>query len=317
MEKDKPRTEAVMLGILSVLLFCHANYCFRLWILCGLLTVKYSVSICSFLVFDVTLELHHSCNWNARVPRGRSSCVRVRNCHIGRHIPVLFLLHFQFAVGRVRRASTKRQIRGWVIELKVRVVKMRNVSDWCWGGAMEMCPEGALRADEYLSSFNLSSLTVWRHNIQNEVTNCDSFGANPEFCFSQGKALLGYRGLSASHEQQLLGTCLWFKTEKLKSQLLCPAAWPKPCCLWVQLLSPALTPLTPGMVWLIIEQKERYETTSEFKIHHLGPWKRDLGGKILHSPGERPSLASSYKFSRSENESIPKGQRYPVKELQK
>lgn len=54
----------------------------------------------------------------------------------GQHIPVLFLLHFQFAVGRIRirRASTKRQIRGWVIELnnveELRVL-MSNVSDWC------------------------------------------------------------------------------------------------------------------------------------------------------------------------------------------
>lgn len=30
--------------------------------------MKYSVSICSFLVFDMTLELYHSCNENASEP---------------------------------------------------------------------------------------------------------------------------------------------------------------------------------------------------------------------------------------------------------
>lgn len=78
-----------------------------------------------------------------------------------------------------------------VEELKV---LMEGVSDWYWGGAMEMCPEGGVMGDKYLSNFNLCSLTVWRHNIQNEATDSDSFGANLEFCFSQDKALLGYRG---------------------------------------------------------------------------------------------------------------------------
>lgn len=108
-----------------------------------------------------------------------------------------FLLHYQFAVGRIRRASTKGQIRGWVIEPNIveeLKVLMEDVSDWCWGRAMEMCPEGGVMGDEYLSSFSLCSLTVWRHNIQNDETDSDSFGANLEFCFSQGKALLGYRG---------------------------------------------------------------------------------------------------------------------------
>lgn len=54
----------------------------------------------------------------------------------GGHILVLFLLHFQFAVGRIRRASTKkkRQIRGWVIKLNIveeLKVLMGSVSDWC------------------------------------------------------------------------------------------------------------------------------------------------------------------------------------------
>lgn len=56
----------------------------------------------------------------------------------GGHIPVLFLLHFQFAVGRIRRASTKREIRGWVIELnpveelKV-LMRIRLVLRWSHG----------------------------------------------------------------------------------------------------------------------------------------------------------------------------------------
>lgn len=47
----------------------------------------------------------------------------------------------------------------------------------------------------------------------------------------------------------------------------CSAAWPKPCCLWVQLLSPVLTP--PYSCNNVVDKesravtKERYETTSD------------------------------------------------------
>lgn len=137
LEKDKPRTEAVMLGILSVLLFCHANYCFRLWILCELLTVKYSVSICSFLVFDVTLEVFHSWNWNARVQAEEGAAGSGLGIATpGGHIPDLFLLHFQFAVGRIRRASTKRQISG---DRTKYCGRAHSINGKCWGGAMEVC----------------------------------------------------------------------------------------------------------------------------------------------------------------------------------
>lgn len=94
------------------------TYCFGLWILCELLIVKYSA--CSFLVFDVTLELYHSCSWNARVPAEEGAAVSgLGIATSGGHISLAFLLHFQFAVGRIRRASTKRQIRGWLIKLNI------------------------------------------------------------------------------------------------------------------------------------------------------------------------------------------------------
>lgn len=130
--------------------------------------------------------------------------------------------------------------------------------------AMEMCPEGALRADEYLSSFNLCSLTLWRHNIQNELTNGDSFGANPEFCFSQGKALLGYRGLSGSPEQpRAAAFCdLWFFKSPVCDLDLgtltgsCSVLQHGPNPLGSAAFS-CPHPLTPGMVWFIREQSRK------------------------------------------------------------
>lgn len=97
----------------------------------------------------------------------------------------------------------------------------------------------------------------------------------------------------------------------------CPAAWPKPCCLWAQLLFPVLTPLTPVKMWLIIEQL--WKKGMNLRVQNPPPCtlKKRFRGEILHSPGEWPSLGFSYKFSRSENASIPKSQGYPVKELQK
>lgn len=59
--------------------------------------------------------------------------------------------------------------------------------------------------------------------------------------------------------------------------------------------------------------KERFETTSKFKIHHLGHWKRDLWGKFFipqvsdHS-GILMQICRRMKL-------IPKGRGYPVKEL--
>lgn len=44
-----------------------------------------------------------------------------------------FLQDYQFAVGRIRRASTKGQIRGWMIESNIveeLKVLMEGVSDW-------------------------------------------------------------------------------------------------------------------------------------------------------------------------------------------
>lgn len=254
--RKKPRTEAVMLGILSVLLFCHANCCFRLWILCELLIVKYSVSICSFLVFDVTLEVCHSWNWNARAQAEEGAAVSGLGIATpGGHIPNLFLLHFQFAVGRIRRASTKRQIIG---DRTKYCGRAQSINGKCWGGAMEVCPEGGVRSDEYLSSFNLCSFTVWRHNIQNEVTDCDSFGANPEFCFSQSKALLGSEVcLCKAVWKPRAATSFCEPVCDLKLETQEPIALS--CSMTQTLLplgsaaSPVLTPFTLLTVWLIGE----------------------------------------------------------------
>lgn len=172
---------------------------------------------------------------------------------------------------------------------------MEGVSDWCWGKATEMCPEGGVRGDEYLSSFHLRSLTIWRHNIQNEITDSDSFGANLVFCLSQGKALLGYRGSSvsgsleaqSSHGEQLLWTCLWFKTWKLNKQpiaLSCSTAQTLLPLGSAAFSCPHLPYSCNDVVDKRIEQlwkKDTGQPQTKLKIHHLGHWKRDLGGKFF------------------------------------
>lgn len=93
------------------------------------------------------------------------------------------------------------------------------------------------------------------------------------------------------------------------------------CCLWIQLLSPDLTPHSFNNVLdKRIEQlwkKVMRQPQTKYKIHHLGHWKVDLRGKFFIPQVSDPVWDPHTNFQGQRMHLSQKARISPIKELQK